>query len=484
MGEVKLEHRVASGVAWSFMEKLLTMVVQMVVSIVVARQLSPDDFGVMAILTFFTSVALAVVDSGFSQTLIRKREPTAQEYHSVLCFNVVVAILLYVVLSLVAPPLARFYGHQAIADVAPVLFLVLPINSLCVVQTVMFTREFRFKLLSNIVLLSSLVSGAVAVTMALMGCGIWSLVAQRLLQMGLKAVAFWVIRRWHSGARFSFAALRQMAPFSLRLLATDLIASIYNNVAQLFIGKMHSTTALGYYAQAQKLKDLPVISTVQAVQGVTYPALSKIADDEHKFAAGYERIVRLLAYLLFPTMLGLVAIAPEMFMLLLGQKWMPTVPYFEILALSGIFYPLSVVAYNILKVRGDGRVILRLELLKRVVMTFVLVYTIPRGVVAVAWGMTAMALVDWLMNVIASERYLRLGVGAYLRSLLPALLLAGVMFGVLHLANPHLAGLTLALRLVAKIGLGVVVYLVGSLCCGVRSLRECIDLLRSMCRRA
>ena len=466
------------------MEKLLTMVVQMVVSIVVARQLSPDDFGVMAILTFFTSVALAVVDSGFSQTLIRKREPTAQEYHSVLCFNVVVAILLYVVLSLVAPPLARFYGHQAIADVAPVLFLVLPINSLCVVQTVMFTREFRFKLLSNIVLLSSLVSGAVAVTMALMGCGIWSLVAQRLLQMGLKAVAFWVIRRWHSGARFSFAALRQMAPFSLRLLATDLIASIYNNVAQLFIGKMHSTTALGYYAQAQKLKDLPVISTVQAVQGVTYPALSKIADDEHKFAAGYERIVRLLAYLLFPTMLGLVAIAPEMFMLLLGQKWMPTVPYFEILALSGIFYPLSVVAYNILKVRGDGRVILRLELLKRVVMTFVLVYTIPRGVVAVAWGMTAMALVDWLMNVIASERYLRLGVGAYLRSLLPALLLAGVMFGVLHLANPHLAGLTLALRLVAKIGLGVVVYLVGSLCCGVRSLRECIDLLRSMCRRA
>ncbi len=484
MGEVKLEHRVASGVAWSFMEKLLTMVVQMVVSIVVARQLSPDDFGVMAILTFFTSVALAVVDSGFSQTLIRKREPTAQEYHSVLCFNVVVAILLYVVLSLVAPPLARFYGHQAIADVAPVLFLVLPINSLCVVQTVMFTREFRFKLLSNIVLLSSLVSGAVAVTMALMGCGIWSLVAQRLLQMGLKAVAFWVIRRWHSGARFSLAALRQMAPFSLRLLATDLIASIYNNVAQLFIGKMHSTTALGYYAQAQKLKDLPVISTVQAVQGVTYPALSKIADDEHKFAAGYERIVRLLAYLLFPTMLGLVAIAPEMFMLLLGQKWMPTVPYFEILALSGIFYPLSVVAYNILKVRGDGRVILRLELLKRVVMTFVLVYTIPRGVVAVAWGMTAMALVDWLMNVIASERYLRLGVGAYLRSLLPALLLAGVMFGVLHLANPHLAGLTLALRLVAKIGLGVVVYLVGSLCCGVRTLRECIDLLRGMCRRA
>ena len=238
MAEQKLEHKVASGVAWSFSEKLLTMIIQMVVSIVVARQLMPSDFGIMAIMTFFTSVALAIVDSGFSQTLIRKAEPSEEEYRSVFGFNVVVSLVLYVILVAIAKPLATLYESPAIADIAPVLFLVLPINSLCVVQTVMYTREFRFALLSKIVFISSLVSGVVAVVMAFMGFGIWSLVAQRLLQMGIKAAAFWLLRRWRTTARFSLEALRTMAPFSLRLLATDLIASIYNNVAQLFIGKM------------------------------------------------------------------------------------------------------------------------------------------------------------------------------------------------------------------------------------------------------
>ena len=187
-----LGHKVVSGVAWSFSEKLLSMVIQMAVSIIVARSLAPDDFGVMAILTFFTSVALTIVDSGFSQTLIRKSEPTDEEYASVLGFNVAMSLLLYVVLVACAPMVAEFYGREVIADVAPVLFLLLPLNSLCVVQTVMFTREFRFKLLSNIVFFASLVSGVVAVAMAVAGCGIWALVAQRRLQMGIKAVAFLV----------------------------------------------------------------------------------------------------------------------------------------------------------------------------------------------------------------------------------------------------------------------------------------------------
>ena len=164
-----LEHKVASGVAWSFSEKLLTMVVQMVVSIIVARELMPEDFGVMAILTFFTSVALAIVDSGFSQALIRKQSPTAEEYASVLGFNVVVSLLLYVLLLFLTPAIARFYDLAVISTVAPVLFLVLPINSLCVVQTVVFTREFRFALISKIVFIASLISGIVAVVMAVIG---------------------------------------------------------------------------------------------------------------------------------------------------------------------------------------------------------------------------------------------------------------------------------------------------------------------------
>ena len=479
----KLEHRVVSGVAWSFSEKLLSMVVQMAVSIIVARQLAPTDFGVMAILTFFTSVALTIVDSGFSQTLIRKESPTDGEYRSVLGFNVAMSAILYLVLVALAYPLATFYDQPIISDIAPVLFLVLPINSLCVVQTVMFTREFRFKLLSKIVFLSSLISGMVAVVMALVGCGIWSLVAQRLLMMGIKAVAFWWIRRWRTEERFNMALLRSMAPFSLRLLATDLIAAIYNNVAQLFIGKIYSAHSLGFYSQAQKLKDLPVTSTVQAVQGVTYPALSKISDTDEKFTAGYLRIINLLSFAVFPIMLGFVAVAPEMFMLLLGEKWMPTVPYFEILALSGLFYPLAVVSYNIIKVRSDGRVIVRLEVVKRVIMTAMLAITIPLGIEAVAWGMTAMAAVEFIINLAAAMRYVDVGVASILRELLPQSIVAAMMFVVLFLLNPYLSALSCGVHLLLDVVIGAISYLALSHTFRLRALREGVTLLRELLKR-
>lgn len=475
-----MEHKVVSGVVWSFAEKFLTMLVQMVVSIIVARRLMPEDFGVMAILTFFTSVALTIVDSGFSQTLIRKREPSDSDYRSVFLFNVVVALLLYFVLWALAAPIARFYGHSVIKDVAPVLFLLLPINSLCVVQTVMFTREFRFKLLSNIVFFASLVSGVVAVAMAVAGCGIWALVAQRLLQMGIKAVAFWLIRRWRVRGGVSLSALREMAPFSLRLLASDLIASIYNNIAQLFVGKIYSTASLGYYSQAQKLKDLAVISTVQSVQGVTYPALSKLSADEEKFSAGYERIVRLLSFVLFPAMLGLVAISSDMFMLLLGERWMPTVPYFRILALSGMVYPLAMVGYNVLKIKSDGRVVVRLEVVKRVVMTLVLCVTIPTGIEAVAWGMTAMAFVEFLLNSGFALRLMSFGVVRLAKALLPSLLLSLIVYLGLEILNPHLAHLSVALRLTADIALAVVSYIALAWALRLRAFNETIDLIKGL----
>ena len=457
------------------------MVVQMVVSIIVARQLMPDDFGVMAIMTFFTSVALAIVDSGFSQTLIRKQSPTDEEYRTVLSFNIVISLVLYALFVALAPSISEFYGHEIIATIAPVLFLVLPINSLCVVQTVMFTREFRFALLSKIVFAASLISGVVAVVMALLGCGIWSLVAQRLLMMGIKAIAFWSIRRWRTTARVNLRVLGAMAPFSLRLLATDLIASIYNNVAQLFIGKMYSTAQLGFYSQAQKLKDLPVTSTMQAVQGVTYPALSQLKEDKRKFTDGFERIVMLLSFVLFPVMLGFVATAEDMFLLLLGERWMPTVPYFKILALSGLFYPLAMVAYNVLKSLSDGRVIVRLEVAKRVIMTLILCVAIPQGVTAVAWGMTAMAMVEFLLNTVAAMRYMELGVVRLVRAIIPSLLLSIVMYlATTELSSTILLGCGVAVRLVVVILVAMFIYVSIAALLRFRALREGWSLLRSL----
>lgn len=460
------------GVAWSVAEKIGSMLLQVAVSIIVARLLMPDDFGVMAIMTFFTALALVVVDSGFSQMLIRKNAPTADDYKSVFVFNVAVSIVLYVVLTLTAPMVARFYGRDVIARIAPVLFLLLPINAFCVIQNTIFTRRFRFDLLSKINFASSCIAGVAAIAMALAGMGVWALVGQRLGMMAAKAALLWLRSDWRADGTFSVATLRAMSPFSFRLMFTDIISAVYNNVAQLFIGKMYSTDTLGYFNQAQKLKELPVSSAMQSVQSVTYPALSNIKDDVVKFADSYRRVMMVTAFVMFPAMVGMIAVADDMFALLLGERWMPTVPYFRILSLCGVFYPLSMIAYNILKVKSDGSIIIRLEVVKKIITTVILAVTIPYSVTAVAWGLVAMTAVEAAVNIAASTRFARIGIFAILRTLAPIALLTAAMYLVVTGIAPCIAGLHILARLAVEIIAGAAFYLLAALLFRMEALRE------------
>lgn len=476
----QLRSSVARGVAWTLGEKVASILLQAGVGILVARLLAPEDYGVMALLTVFVTLSLVVVDSGFSQTLIRAKEPTADDFTSVFRLNLLLSLLLYGVMLLVAPALARYYAQPALAQVAPVLFLLLPLNALCVIQQTLYTRHLRFDSLSKVVFLSTAISGLLAVGMALAGCGLWSLVGQRLAAMGSKAVMLWWVSDWRPTGRMDGAALRRMAPYSLRMLLTDLINTLYNNISQLFVGKIYSTQMLGYYNQGQKLKDLPVLAILQSVQNVTFPALSKIKEDDQKFAESYRQLLSVVSFALFPVMVGLIAVAPEFFALLLGQKWMPTVPYFEILCLSGLFMPLSVVAYNVLKSRSDGRVVVRLEVVKKLAMTLVLLYTIPRGVESIAWGVVVMAALEWLLNLVAASCHCPLKFMQALGAHLPALLLSAVMYLVVALFKGHFApSLSLFWLLALQILVGAATYGLLALILRPRAVRILFELARA-----
>ena len=453
-----LKEKVAGGVAWSIAEKVGSMLLQMVVSIVVARLLVPEDFGVMAILTFFTALALVMVDSGFSQTLIRKEDPSPEDYRSVFAFNIAVSVVLYGILVAAAPAVARYYELPIIADIAPVLFLLLPINALCVIQNTIFTRDFRFRLLSQATFAASLVAGGVAIAMALAGCGVWSLVGQRIATLAVKTLILWIRSDWRPSLRFTMRPVREMAPFSFRLLTTDLISSIYNNISQMFIGKIYSADALGFFNQAQKFKDLPLTSAMQSVQSVTYPALSQIGDQREKFAESYRQVLMVVAFMLFPVMVGITAIAEDLFALLLGEKWMPTVPYLQILCLTGLFQPLAMIAYNVLKVKSDGGIILRLEIAKKALMTLILALTIPHSIKAVAWGLVVISFCEFAINFVASMRYTALSGWRMVRTLLPTMIITAAMYASVVFVGDVMSDTGVALRLVAEIATGVVVY--------------------------
>lgn len=480
MSEKQLKEKVAGGVAWSIAEKVGSMLLQMVVSIVVARLLLPEDFGVMAILTFFTALALVMVDSGFSQTLIRKDSPSREDYQSVFAFNIGVSVVLYVALVALAPVVARYYELPVIAKIAPVLFLLLPINALCVIQNTIFTREFRFQLLSKANFAASLVAGAVAIAMALAGCGVWSLVGQRVATLAVKTLILWMRSDWRPSLGLSMRPVREMAPFSFRLLTTDLISSVYNNISQMFIGKIYSADTLGFFNQAQKFKDLPLTSAMQSVQSVTYPALSKIGDQREKFAESYRQVLMVVAFMLFPAMIGIAVVAEDLFALLLGEKWMPTVPYLQILCLTGLFQPLAIISYNILKVKSDGAIILRLEIAKKALMTLLLALTIPHSVKAVAWGLVVMSFCEFAINFIASMRYTSLTLWRAIRTLLPTVIVTAVMATAVIFVGRAMCECGVALRLVVEIVVGVVVYLLASVACRLEAFSEIRTLLRKM----
>ena len=479
----RLIDQVATGVAWSTAEKVCSMLLQMVVSIVVARLLVPEDFGVMAILTFFTAVALVVVDSGFSQTLLRKATPTDDDYKSVFTFNLVVSVVLYLLFVAVSPLLARYYNLQIITKISPVLFLLLPINALGIIQNTKLSREFRFGVLSRINFAASLVAGVVAIVVALCGGGVWALVAQRLTMMATKSLLLWWRGDWRGEGEFSRSAWRDMAPFSFRLMSTDIVSALYNNVAQLFIGKVYSTNTLGFFNQAQKVKDLTVQSAVQSVQTVTYPALAKIKDDAEKFAESFRKVLLINIFVMAPVAVGLSAVAEPLFRVLLGEKWLPTVPYFEVIALSGIFYPLAMVAYNVLKVHSNGAIIFRLELLKKGVMTVVLALTIPQSTMAIAWGLVAMTVVEFIVNFAATRRYTQLLWWPMIRTLLPSLLLTAVMYMAVKAVGYYAVSWSAALLLVAQIAVGVVIYLIGAWLFRLEALHEFAKTIKGVLKR-
>ena len=453
-----MSKRVASGVAWNIAEKIGSTLLQAIVSIIVANRIMPDDMGIIAVLTVFVTLSQVVIDSGFSQTLIRKANATAEDFKAVFRFNLIASLALYAILTATTPWVASYYGWELIRKVAPVLYLLLPLNALCVIQNTIMVKEFRFAQLSTIIFFSSLISGILAIVMALTGFGIWSLVGQRVSMMATKAILLWWKSPWRWRSDIRTGSLKEMTPYSLRLIATDMITAIYNNIAQLFIGKIYSADMLGYYNQAQKLKDMPVNATMQSIQSVTFPALAKISDNPTKFDEGYRRVLMLTAFIMLPVMTGLIATADDIYMLLLKPQWHPAIPYFRIMCLIGIFYPISAIAYNVLKVRSNGAIILRLEIIKKVIMTIILATTIPISVMAIAWGMVAAAACEMVLNIGATLRYAGLKLKSLATTLLPIIALTAVMYLATEMVGSQIENLAVGLRLVIKIGVGIISY--------------------------
>lgn len=477
-----LKSMVTGGVSWSFAEKIASILLQLSVNLIVIRLLVPNDYGIIAVLAIFSALSLIVVDSGFTQMLIRNTDPTQEEFRSVFAFNITVSILLYIALVLLAPVMAQYYDMPIIAKVAPIFFLQLPINALCSIQGVALVRQFKFKQLSTITFVSSIVSGGVTISMASLGFGVWSLVFQRVSMMLTKAILLWGVGEWRGAIKFNGGVLKRMAPYSMRLMATDMITVLYNKIPQLFFAKVYSGAVLGYYDQAQKLKDMPVTSATLSVQSVIFPALSKIGDDDNKFADSYKSIISVMAYIMFPMMVGAIAVSEDLFALLLGAEWMPIVPYFRVASLMGLFSPIAMIGYNVLKVKSDGKILMRVEVLKKIIMTVIFLITIPHSVIAVLWGLVVMSIIDMVVNLLATTKYTIVKPSQFVMAIIPIALISLVMYFAVDVIDADMIE-SLWLRVVAKIAMGAFVYIGLSAIFRLNAFGKIIQIIKEVAHR-
>ncbi len=484
----ELKGKVIRGFAWNTAEKIASAVFQAWVVINIINRVAPEEYALKAILAPLVAIFNVFVDSGFSQALIRNRDATRTDYSSAFWFNIAVSAVLYVLLVGLSYPAARLFDMPDLVKFAPVFFLIIPVGALGLVQQTVLTREFDFRRISTIVFASNVVAGFVGVGLAFAGFGFWSIVGQRLAQPVVRSALYWIFGRWRPQMRFSMASIRGMFGFSSRLLGTDLLNNLYSNIPNFMIGSVHNPGTLGYYEQARSLRDVPVNSTMTAMQSVTFPALASIRDSDDKFASAVGRVVASIAFLMFPVMAGMIVVADEMFEVFIAPQWQPAVPFFRILCLAGFFSPLAVISSNILRTRSDGRAVLRVEIVKKTIATAILAATIPFGVVAVAWGVVGIAVSDAAVSFVAARRHSAYGFRALACDVLPAVgltfVMAAAVWGIGLLLMPHVSSLApkaaFAVVLGAKIVAGVGVYLGGAAVLRLEAFREFLEVVRKV----
>lgn len=475
---MELKSRVIKGFSWTAAEKIASGVFMIVVSIVVVNHIMPDDNMMVALLAAVVAILNTFVDSGFSQTLIRRLDAGDRDYSSVFFFNIIIAVGLYIVFSLFAPLLARIYNVPMLTTLAPVLFLLIPINSLCIIQQTILIKAFNFKRISTINFSSNIVGGIVAVALALAGTGAWALVGQRLATIIVKAAALWISSSWKPHIKdFSGKSIRSMYGFSSKLFVTDFINNTYNNIPTLFMGKLFQAD-LGCYNQAQKFKDLPVNASVLSVNSVTLPALANLSPE--KYTLGLRQVTQMLFYIVCPIMVGLIATADDIFHLLIKSVWWPAIPLFQILCIAGIMTPVAMLFNNSMRARSNGNVIVEIEVLKKLIVTVILFITISISPTAIAWGQVGIAAVDLGMNLTANRKYSGYMWGQFIKDTLPMLAANILMLGaVVGIGIILPSACPVWLRLLTKIITGIVAYAAVSALFRLPSWKQTIEIVRN-----
>ena len=458
MSEPSLAKKAKKGVIWSFIENFGAKAIQFVIGIILARLLSPDDYGVFGMLAIFMAMSNSIIEGGFVWALIQKKDCTQEDYSTVFIINTTMGFLLYAIMFIAAPFIADFFNMPILKDVARVEAILLILCSLMLVQTAKLTKELNFKLQTIIRTSSSLVAGLIAIFFAYQGWGVWAIVFQSLASQLLSCVLFWIFAKWTPSLKFSVKSFKTLFSFGSNMLITGLYGPIFDNIHTLIIGKFYTPASLGTYTRARTFADFPSSNITAVVSKVSFPTLSKLQDNPEALTSAYRRLIRVTYFVVFPLMLGLLAVAEPLVISLIGVKWAECIPYLQVLSLSLLFYPLNAYNINALLVKGKSGLHLRLDLVKKAIFIIILAATAPFGVIYICWGSVLSSVLCWLLTAHYSGRLINLSIWEQTKDLLPSLAIASIMAACVYMGS--FLSLNSTLLLVLQILVGGIIYTV------------------------
>ena len=458
-----LKKKAASGMVWTTIQKFSKTGIQFVSGIILARLLTPFDYGCIGMLAIFMSLSETFIDGGFGSALIQKKKPTQVDYSTIFYWNIVLSIVMYVILFFSAPAISRFYNIPILCDVLRVQGLILIIHALNNIQRNQLRKQLKFKIISVTRITTSIICLTITIIMAYMGYGVWALVAQYLLGSAIPTIVYWIYTKWRPSWTFSLKSFHELFGFGFYMLLTNLINTFSTKMQGLLIGAYYNPSILGYFSKAQGT-EATVSSTISGIMtSVTYPLYAEVQDDMLRMHNMIKHLTSTIAYLTFPFMTIMILVAKPAFIFLYSNRWIQCVPYFQILCLTGMGICLSSVNNQSIAAVGKSKVMFTWTIIKRSVSIIIMFFSLfIFGIYGLLWGLVFTTWFAYFVNIGLVSRYVGYKWNKQLSDIIPLLMIVSIigclsyyMVGVLDL-NMYADG-------ALKLFIFIILYLIWSL---------------------
>ena len=478
MTENNIKNKTVSGLIWRFLERSGAQGVNFIVSIILARLLAPELYGTVALITVFTAILEIFVDSGMGNALIQKKDADDVDFSSVFYFNMVMCGVLYAGMYIAAPYIAQFYKNTELTSLIRVMSIVLIISGLKNVQQAYVSRTMQFKRFFFATLGGTIVSAVAGIWMAYAGYGVWALIAQNLVNKVIDTMVLWFTVKWKPKLLFSITRLKGLVSYGWKLLASSLLDAVYINLRQLIIGKLYSSSDLGFYNRGKQFPNFIVTNINTSIDSVLFPAMSSQQDDTERVKMMTRRSIKISSYIMWPLMMGLAFTAPSVVSLFLTDKWLPCVPFLRILCLVYVFFPIHTANLNAIKAMGRSDLFLKLEIIKKVMGMSALLCTMWISVKAMTYSLLVTNIISQIINAYPNKKLLNYSYIHQIIDIMPSILMSLVMG--LVILPVELFNLGAAMTLTIQVLLGVIIYIGLSVICKADSFTYVIDMIKEI----